>query len=223
MPSVLISDTYPTREQLADDSKTLVVDSKPKELHVSAAVCPFSQASGTSRPVLRYSATQEDERMRQALKVLRTARSDFRTGDYAQSFNWGEISSEYRRLAGGGSHGHLQSRADDLVWYAVVFRSKRRADCNNVDLFMADKNAYEEAYAHTNGALLVYWYSDLDDNNDCLATCVWTSRVIARSVNSLPAHREAAGLAAGAYVHYHIDRYRIQWLAGEERLSLAPW
>ncbi|KAJ2374937.1 hypothetical protein GGI05_007214, partial [Coemansia sp. RSA 2603] len=152
MPSVLISGTYPTREQLADEAKTLVVDSQPKELHVSA--CPFSQAAKSSSPVLRYSATQEDERMRQALKHLQTTHQGFRTGDYAQSFNWAQISAEYRRLRESNSHGHLPGRLSDstedgggegLTWYAVVFRSKRRADCNSVDLFAADKEAYEEA------------------------------------------------------------------------------
>ncbi|KAJ2700153.1 hypothetical protein FB645_005085 [Coemansia sp. IMI 203386] len=230
MPFVLISDTYPTREQVTNGAKELVVDSKPKQLFVhkkdadANIKCPFhsSQASTDASQVLKYWSTKQDERMRQALKKLRTTRDDFRTGDYAKCFSWDEISNEYRRLDNENSHEQLPDKPD-LTWYAVVFRSKRRADCNNLDLFMADKEAYEEAYEITNGALLVYWYTDLDEDHNCLATCVWTSRDIARSVNSLPAHRQAASLAAGSYEHYKIDRYRIQWNGNEKTLDLEPW
>ncbi|KAJ1942228.1 hypothetical protein GGF37_003204 [Kickxella alabastrina] len=221
MSYVLISDTYPTRDQLASGANHLVVDGLASS--ASTLVCPFQHhASKPGKKILKYSPTKEDERIRQSLKLLKTVRDDFRTADYAQSFNWSEISQEYNRLQ--NSHAHLPSRdsSEKLSWYAVVFRSRRRADCNNVDLFMADKNAYEEAYQMTNGSLLVYWYTDLDADNNCLATCVWSSRDIARSVNSLPAHKEAASLAAGSYVHYHIDRYRIQWRTEDKSFDLTP-
>ncbi|KAJ1810343.1 hypothetical protein LPJ56_004399 [Coemansia sp. RSA 2599] len=229
MPFVLISDTYPTREQVENGAKELVVDSKPKKLTVhprapsdSAKECPL-HSDHQATQVLKYWPTKEDERMRQALKQLRTTRKDFRTGDYAQCFSWDEISKEYRRLEAADSHGQLPGKPGDLVWYAVVFRSKRKVECNNLDLFMADKEAYEEAYEITNGALLVYWYTDLDEDHNCLATCVWTSRDIARSVNSQPAHRIAAALAADSYEHYKIDRYRIQWSTEKSTLDLSPW
>ncbi|KAJ1955174.1 hypothetical protein GGI12_005622, partial [Dipsacomyces acuminosporus] len=114
-------------------------------------------------------------------------------------FNWSEISSKFGAALDGHSHLPGRPATDDISWYAVVFRSKRREDCNNLDLFEADRLAYDEAFAHTNGALLVYWYTDLDEDNNCLATCVWTSRKHALSVNSLPKHRDAARLSSGAY------------------------
>ncbi|PIA14626.1 hypothetical protein COEREDRAFT_35106, partial [Coemansia reversa NRRL 1564] len=148
--------------------------------------------------------------MREALKLLKPIRDDFRLADYSQSFNWDEINSK------------LPSRTE-YSWYAVVFRSKRKVDCQTGDLFDADKMAYEEAFNSTNRSLLVYWYTGLDDDNNCLATCVWSSRDIARSVNSLPRHKEAARLSAGSYVHYNIDRCRISWLPSEQKLTVSPW
>ncbi|ORX69130.1 hypothetical protein DL89DRAFT_323272 [Linderina pennispora] len=139
--------------------------------------------------------TQEDKALREALRLLTPTRPDFRTADYAASFNWDEISLEYARQL--NEFTHLPQRDEDSSpWYAVVFRSKRRKDCNNVDLFDADRDAYNEAFKHTGGALLVYWYTDLDADFNCLATCVWTSRDKALSVNSLPAHRQASRLSA---------------------------
>ncbi|KAJ1645135.1 hypothetical protein J3B02_006245 [Coemansia erecta] len=238
MPFVLISDTYPTREQVENGAKDLVVDSVPKHLSVhhhqsapsdSPKKCPFhdnqatTESSSSSSKILQYWPTKQDEIMRQALKKLRTTRDDFRTGDYAKCFSWDEVSDEYRQLNNNDIYEQLPDKPGDLVWYAVVFRSKRREDCNNLDLFMADKEAYEEAYEITNGALLVYWYTDLDKDNNCLATCVWTSRDIARSVNSQPAHRIAAAMAADSYVHYKIDRYRIQWNLKVNKLDLSRW
>ncbi|KAI8320536.1 hypothetical protein GQ54DRAFT_246983, partial [Martensiomyces pterosporus] len=145
--------------------------------------------------------------LRQALKMLAPVRDDFRLADYSTSFNW--------------AHDHLPHRPPgDLSWYAVVFRSRRKADCNNVDLFEADRLAYTEAFANTNGALLVYWYTGLDKDSNCLATCVWASRGHAVSVSSLPAHKDAARLSAGSYVHYKIDRQRIEWLPEESKLQV---
>ncbi|KAJ2017941.1 hypothetical protein GGI13_000743 [Coemansia sp. RSA 455] len=183
-------------------------------------ICPISHTTSDNvREV--YSETLEDESLRQALKLLAPIRKDFRLADYATSFNWDEISAEFQ--AQRPNYQALPSRSGTLSWYAVVFRSKRRTDCNNVDLFEADRLAYQEAFTTTNGSLLVYWYTDLDDDNNCLATCVWTSRDIARSVNLLPRHREAVQLSAGSYVHYNIDRCRITWLPEEERLEVTPW
>ncbi|KAJ2640714.1 hypothetical protein GGF44_002463, partial [Coemansia sp. RSA 1694] len=181
----------------------------------AVGVCPIAHhQTGTAtdeKSQVVYSETQEDESLRQALKLLAPTRDDFRLADYATSFNWSDISSEFHSQL--SNYSALPSRSSTATttkefavsWYAVVFRSKRRADCNNIDLYEADRLAYNEAFATTNGSLLAYWYTDLDGDNNCLATCVWTSRDIARSVNLLPRHREAARLSAGSYVHYNID------------------
>ncbi|KAJ2156298.1 hypothetical protein GGF46_005284 [Coemansia sp. RSA 552] len=190
MTNVLISGKYPEREgTVASEGK---------------AICPF-HAAPEPQDIPQYSKTREDESMREALKLLRPTRPDFRLADYSKSFNWSEIDAAFHtHLA---AYGHLPLRKqEDLSWYAVVFRSKRRVDCRDADLFEADKQAYEEAFKSTNGSLLVYWYAGLDEDHNCLATCVWSSRDIARSVNSLPRHREAARLSADVYVHYNIDR-----------------
>ncbi|KAJ1795163.1 hypothetical protein LPJ59_004394 [Coemansia sp. RSA 2399] len=232
MPAILISGKYPT----IDGSGHLVSPSDPSKLPVEESpsdCCPFhtdhiidrlkrdNLAQEHGRAV--YSVTREDESMREALKVFHAVRADYRTADYGASFNWDEVAAEYKRQLANFSH--LPSRASDAEeptdWFAVAFRSKRRTDCDNVDLFDADRKAYEEAFYGTNKSLLMYWYSDVDDEQNCLATCVWTSRDIARSINSLPHHREAARLAAGSYVHYKVGCCRIRWTG--ETLRVSSW
>ncbi|KAJ2455085.1 hypothetical protein EV183_001014 [Coemansia sp. RSA 2336] len=215
MTNVLISGTYPDRQQ-----EEVKQQQATEALVTSVSACPLH--APTSQHVLKYSLTQEDEGMREALKLLNPTKDNFRTGDYKECFNWNDISHEFHKQL--PNFAHLPKRdAGDLSWYAVVFRSKRRADCSNADLFEADKQAYEEAFSATNGSLLVYWYTGLDEEHNCLATCVWSSRDIARSVNSLPRHREAARLSADVYVHYHIDRYRIEWVPDSQTLTVEPW
>ncbi|KAJ2711709.1 hypothetical protein H4R19_003118 [Coemansia spiralis] len=169
---------------------------------------------------MQYWATRQDESLREALKLLKPTRDDYRVGDYSQCFNWDEIGRAYEKQL--AAHADLPERTAEDGWYAVAFRSKRNPECNTGDLFDADRNAYTEAFESTNQALLVYWFTTLDDDNNCLATCVWTGRDIARSVNMLPKHKEAARLSAGAYIHYHIDRYRITWNSEQRCLDVAP-
>ncbi|KAJ2358792.1 hypothetical protein GGF43_000577 [Coemansia sp. RSA 2618] len=218
MTNVLISGVYPQRDGSYVQQKQ---NAKKPDVAVESA-CPL-HATDAPTKVLRYKPTREDEVMRIALKRLNPIRSDFRLADYAQSFNWDQVTQEFRtQLHNNRELDGLPARAD-YEWYAVVFRSKRRADCSNADLFEADERAYTEAFESTNGALLVYWFTGLDEDHNCLATCVWSERDIARSVNSLPRHREAARLSADVYVHYNIDRYRITWVPEQETLDVAPW
>ncbi|KAJ2546490.1 hypothetical protein EV175_005582 [Coemansia sp. RSA 1933] len=229
MPDILISGKYPT----IDGAGHIVSPSDPNKIHTDDSpsdCCPFhtdhkidrlkraNLANEQERAV--YSPTREDESMREALKLFRAVRDDYRTADYGESFNWSEIAAEYKRQL--QKHGNLPSReleSENVDWFAVAFRSKRRTDCDSVDLFDADRKAYEEAFYGTNKSLLMYWYSDVDDEQNCLATCVWTSRDIARSINSLPHHREAARLAAGSYVHYNVGSCRIRWTDDTFRVS----
>ncbi|KAJ2905163.1 hypothetical protein GGI21_004199 [Coemansia aciculifera] len=202
---------------MPDIATHVAPDARPDHPKIKKGACPVSIIGGTA--VAAYHETQQDERMRQALKLLAPTQDDFRLVDYATRFNWPEMAAEYASQL--SKHSDLPSR-DKLpaTWYAVVFRSKRRTDCNNVDLFEADRLAYNEAFSTTNGSLLKYWYCDLDKDNNCLATCVWTSRDLARSVNLLPRHREAARLSAGSYVHYNIDRYQITWLDDKKKFDV---
>ncbi|KAJ2790429.1 hypothetical protein GGI18_001801, partial [Coemansia linderi] len=131
---------------------------------LSAKPCPHSD----TRPREVYSPTLEDESLRKALHLLAPTSDDFRLADYATSFNWPDISAELQ--AQFAHHQDLPPRQGPVSWYAVVFRSKRRTDCNNIDLFEADRLAYNEAFTVTNGSLLKYWYTDLDKDNNCLAT-----------------------------------------------------
>ncbi|KAJ1664180.1 hypothetical protein IW140_004208 [Coemansia sp. RSA 1813] len=229
MPEILISGKYPTIDESGhivspNDPHKLPTDESPSEccpFHTDHAIDQLKRrnlARDQGREV--YSVTREDESMREALKQFRAVRDDYRTADYGKSFNWAEIATEYKRQL--SNFDHLPSRETEDVpidWFAVAFRSKRRTDCDNVDLFDADRKAYEEAFYGTNKSLLMYWYSDLDDEQNCLATCIWTSRDIARSVNSLPHHHEAARLSAGSYVHYNVGRCRIQWVDDTFRVS----
>ncbi|KAJ2802359.1 hypothetical protein H4R20_003310 [Coemansia guatemalensis] len=227
MTNVLISGVYPNREAAGGEGGSSSNSAYRQAETAAAAInsaCPLHAAPGTLEQVLKYSPTREDESMREALKLLTPIRDDFRLADYAQSFNWDKISDEFHRQLKRFDDPLLQlPKRTEYSWYAVVFRSKRKVDCSNSDLFEADKMAYEEAYKSTNGSLLVYWYTGLDDDHNCLATCVWSSRDIARSVNSLPKHKEAARLSADVYVHYNIDRYRISWVPTEQKLNVAPW
>ncbi|KAJ2143402.1 hypothetical protein IW142_003739 [Coemansia sp. RSA 564] len=208
MSNVLISGVYPPREGEAEREVTAT----PSEYPLPAPV--------SSDPLLRYTPTHEDECMREALKLLHPIRDDFRTADYATSFNWPEITESFIKHLKSPSELPARSECD---WYALVFRSQRRADCIDTDLFEADRQAYEEAYSTSNGGLLVYWYTELDENNYCMTTCVWTARNIARSVSLLPRHMAAAKMAAGVYVSHHIDRYRISWVPSQQTLSVALW
>ncbi|KAJ2689681.1 hypothetical protein IWW39_001273 [Coemansia spiralis] len=107
---------------------------------LSAKPCPHSD----TRPREVYSPTLEDESLRKALHLLAPTSDDFRLADYATSFNWSDISAELQ--AQFAHHQDLPPRQGPVSWYAVVFRSKRRTDCNNIDLFEADRLAYNEAF-----------------------------------------------------------------------------
>ncbi|KAJ1729280.1 hypothetical protein LPJ72_005057 [Coemansia sp. Benny D160-2] len=238
MPGVCISGEYPEFDK---SGKFVIPTGSSKngnnnQKEGPSSCCPFHTdhevdrlkreqlAREQGRPV--YTLTREDESMREALKLFQAVRDDYRTADYGESFNWDEIAAEYKKQLIKFNHlppRELKTPEEPLDWFAVAFRSQRRKDCDNVDLFDADKNAYEEAYYATNKSLLMYWYTDLDQDNNCLASCVWTDRDIARSVNTLPHHREAAQLSAGSYVHYTVDRCRIQWDPVNSTFKISPW
>eukprot|EP00850_Spirogloea_muscicola_P002812 SM000011S18990 [mRNA] locus=s11:288091:289197:+ [translate_table: standard] len=91
--------------------------------------------------------------------------------------------------------------------YAVVFRSIRKLEADSEQLYAADAAAHEEA--KKSGGLLKYWYGTLNEQRECLATCIWSSREHARRALGKPSHIKAMQLASQMYVMYVLERYWI--------------
>jgi len=126
---------------------------------------------------------------------------------YAEAFNWSELQLPVE---------------EEREWYCVVFRSKRKAGSDGISLYEADKLAHEEAIR--NGGLILYWYGIPNQVSGMnLATCIWQSRKHAMAANSRPHHIKAMRLAADAYEVYALERYRLQKLQGEERVTIQPF
>lgn len=95
-----------------------------------------------------------------------------------------------------------------LKLYGVAFRSVRKYDVvDDTLLYAADAKAFEEAMESRQ--LLRYWYGNLNERKECLATCIWRSREEARNAATAPLHAKAASLAPHFYHKYTLDRY---WL-----------
>jgi hypothetical protein len=108
------------------------------------------------------------------------------------------------------------------VFYGVVFRSQRRPGSESTDLYIADRQAHEEAVR--SGGLLMYWYGVPDSVTGAnLATCIWTSQEHARRASALPLHRWAVKYAVDAYQDFELSRYAVVKRDGEEGVRIEPW
>ncbi|KAF2148845.1 hypothetical protein K461DRAFT_324308 [Myriangium duriaei CBS 260.36] len=109
----------------------------------------------------------------------------------------------------------------EATFYGVIFRSKRRAGSDTIDLYQADKLSHEEAV--TSGGLLMYWYGIPDSRTgNNLATCIWTSREHAKVASRLPTHKMAAKLAQDAYQSFELSRYAVVKRKGETGVHIQP-
>ncbi|KAJ3098411.1 hypothetical protein HDU96_011101 [Phlyctochytrium bullatum] len=183
-------------------------------LPLSTALQLFPNAAAhltaaASTPTL-YDPTPLDTALTASLHAhLRPTTSTPWSTPYPTAFTWSAVAA------------HLSSTAPPTAptthtWTAIAFRSRRRRDINSPRLFLADLLAQTEASLATSGALLAYWYSDADAvTGDCLATCVWADGGLARSVNGLPLHRGAVGLAREAYAWYGVERWEVGWRRDE--------
>lgn len=56
-----------------------------------------------------------------------------------------------------------------------------------------------------------------------LATCIWQSRKHALAAVSLPHHAKAMGLADEVYEVYHLERYVLRKVQGEEGVTVETF
>eukprot|EP00850_Spirogloea_muscicola_P004299 SM000018S03664 [mRNA] locus=s18:647436:648545:- [translate_table: standard] len=133
----------------------------------------------------------------EGLEPTPDALADALTTPYEDCFLWDRILPE------------LAYYADEVggPLYAVVFRSIRKVEADSEQLYAADAAAHEEA--KKSGGLLKYWYGTLNEQRECLATCIWSSREHARRALGKPSHIKAMQLASQMYVMYVLERYWI--------------
>ncbi|KAI6113247.1 hypothetical protein EDD16DRAFT_1693798 [Pisolithus croceorrhizus] len=98
--------------------------------------------------------------LHKALHYFRPLSSEYASLPYAGAFNWLALDLPLE---------------EEREWYAVAFRSKRKAGSDSDALYEADRLAHEEAVS--NGGLIMYWYGVPDPQTGLnLATCIWQSR-----------------------------------------------
>lgn len=101
-----------------------------------------------------------------ALTNLKPVQDNYAVAPYLTVFNWPFIFETLRALC----------NREGLKWkrqefYVVIFRSKLRADTDQVRLGELDQKSHEEAC--TSGSLLHYWFGKADAERRNLATCEW--------------------------------------------------
>ncbi|KAL9049882.1 MAG: hypothetical protein Q9162_006966 [Coniocarpon cinnabarinum] len=122
----------------------------------------------------------------------------------SQLFNWSDL--------------HLPANLSEK-FYGVLFLSRRKSDSNSERLYKADRAAHEEAVA--SGGLLMYYYGVPDGEGRNIATCIWSDAESARRASKLARHREAVGLATGAYEWFELRRYGVLKVEGETGVRIV--
>ncbi len=84
--------------------------------------------------------SRESELMARALVHLEAVRDDYATAPYTESFNWGVVMSELKKLAREADHEWRGSS-----FYIVAFRSRIPPTTVYADLGVLDKAAHREA------------------------------------------------------------------------------
>ncbi|KOS19613.1 UPF0643 protein [Escovopsis weberi] len=137
-----------------------------------------------------------------ALRLLRPIRDDYATATYSNSFNWGEVLDEAKRLCreSGEAFG-------EKSFYIVAFRSQVKPSADSAYLGDLDKAAHAEAVA--SGGFLRYWFGKPDSHGRNLATCIWRSRGDALAGARGPAHRKAGMAGREMYAFWKIDQHRL--------------
>ncbi|KAJ3577353.1 hypothetical protein NPX13_g3215 [Xylaria arbuscula] len=134
----------------------------------------------------------------QALVHLKCLRSDYATAPYIDTFNWGEVMEQVKRLAQQKEHSWKGSS-----FFVVAFRSPNPPD----DSLRGPG----------------YWFGSPDKDGKNLATCVWRSQEDARKGGIGPAHRRAAAAARDLYSHWKIDRHRLIIHDNVENWEITDW
>ncbi|KAK6227661.1 hypothetical protein QIS74_01216 [Colletotrichum tabaci] len=162
--------------------------------------------------------TLDDENalLARALSRLECLREDYATADYVESFNWGDVMVELKKL--------VQSTGKtfkETSFYIVAFRSTIPPSTVYEDLGVLDKAAHAEA--NQVGGFLKYWFGSPDSEGRNLATCLWRSRPDAVKAGHGPAHRKASRATASMYSFWRIDRHRLVIRDGAESWEIIDW
>lgn len=145
--------------------------------------------------------------LHKALHYFRPLSSEYASLPYAGAFNWLALDLPLE---------------EEREWYAVAFRSKRKAGSDSDALYEADRLAHEEAVS--NGGLIMYWYGVPDPQTGLnLATCIWQSRRHALAATSQPHHTRAMNLAAVSYEIYNLERYRLFKVKGKQGIQVEEF
>lgn len=121
--------------------------------------------------------------------------------DYAHlpvgdAFDWSEVAAQL----GSGE------------WYMVVFRSVRRAGCDEGRLREIDERAHLEAASAP--GFVYYYKGPLSTDRSCLSFCMWTSRGEARAAAGRPAHISAVSVLDEMYERYTLEFVRVTGVPG---------
>lgn len=84
----------------------------------------------------------ENDLLAQALSVMRHTREDYATAAYTESFNWGEVFAELKRLVRESGRTFKETS-----FYVVAFRSQIKPSTDTSHLGDLDKAAHAEAVA----------------------------------------------------------------------------
>lgn len=84
----------------------------------------------------------ENALLARALGVMRSTRDDYATAPYPESFNWGEIMAELKRLVDESG-----TAFQETSFYVVAFRSQIKPSTDYSHLGDLDKDAHAEAVA----------------------------------------------------------------------------
>ncbi|KAI6046157.1 hypothetical protein EDC04DRAFT_2558451 [Pisolithus marmoratus] len=145
--------------------------------------------------------------LHKALHHFRPLSSEYAGLPYAEAFNWLDLDLPLD---------------EEREWYAVVFRSKRKAGSDSGALYEADRKAHEEAVS--NGGLVMYWYGVPDAQTGLnLATCIWQSRRHALAANSRPLHIQAMKFAAISFDTYSLERYRLSKVKRKQGIQVEEF
>ena len=92
-------------------------------------------------------------------------------------------------------------------WYLVVFRSRRRAECDEGRLSDMDERAHQEAASSP--GFVFYFKGPLSTDRSCLSFCMWDSRAEARAAAGQPEHVTAVSVLDEMYESYRLEFIRV--------------
>ena len=124
------------------------------------------------------------------------------------------VSNEYAHLPVGDAFdwSEVAAQLGAGEWYLVVFRSVRRAICDEGRLFEIDERAHQEAA--TSRGFVFYYKGPLAVDRTCLSFCMWTSRAEARAAAGRPDHITAVSVLDEMYERYTLEFVRVTGTPG---------